>query len=132
MADNQELQVQQKREVEEGQESTTPTRAFMPTADIFETEDALTVVLEMPGVSKADIDVSVDKGLLTIEGRIDFKKYEGLQPVYSEYNIGPYRRSFRISGQVDQSKINAEMRDGVITLVLPKAEEAKPRRIQVK
>ena len=132
MADDQELQVQQKREVEKGQESTTPTRAFMPTADIFETEDALTVVLEMPGVSKADIDVSVDKGLLTMEGRIDFKKYEGLQPVYSEYNIGPYRRSFRISGQVDQSKINAEMRDGVITLVLPKAEESKPRRIQVK
>lgn len=132
MADNQELQVQQKREVEKGQESTTPTRAFMPTADIFETVDALTVVLEMPGVSKADIDVSVDQGLLTIEGRIDFKKYEGLQPVYSEYNIGPYRRSFRISSQIDQSKIKAEMRDGVITLVLPKAEEAKPRRIQVK
>ena len=132
MADDQELQVQQKREVEKGQETTSPTRAFMPTADIFETEDALTVVLEMPGVSKADIDVSVDKGLLTMEGRIDFKKYEGLQPVYSEYNIGPYRRSFRISGQVDQSKINAEMRDGVITLVLPKAEESKPRRIQVK
>jgi HSP20 family protein len=132
MADKQELQVQEKREVEKGQEATTPTRAFMPIADIFETEDALTVVLEMPGVDRENIDVSVENGVLTIEGKINFGKYEGLQPVYSEYNVGPYRRSFRISSQIDQDKINAEMRDGVITLVLPKAEEAKPRRIQVK
>jgi HSP20 family protein len=66
-----------------------------------------------------------------VEGRIDFNKYEGLQPVYSEYNIGPYRRSFRISGMIDQDKITAELRDGVITLVLPKAERAKPRRIEI-
>jgi HSP20 family molecular chaperone IbpA len=131
MADNQELQVQQKREADQGQESTTPTRAFMPTADIFETEDALTVVLEMPGVSKDNVDVSVENGLLTIEGRIDFNKYEGLQPGYSEYNIGPYRRSFRLSNKVDQSRITAEMRDGVVTLALPKAEQAKPRRIEI-
>jgi HSP20 family protein len=70
--------------------------------------------------------------MLTIEGRIDFNKYEGLQPVYSEYNIGPFRRSFRISNRIDQDKIKAEMRDGVITLTLPKAEEAKPRRIEVR
>lgn len=132
MADKQELEVQQKREVEKGQEATTPTRAFMPNADIFETEDALTVVLEMPGVDRENIDVSVENGLLTVEGRIDFGKYEGLQPVYSEYNVGPYRRSFRLSSRVDQDKISAEMRDGVITLVLPKAEQAKPHRIEVK
>ena len=132
MADKQELQVQQKREVEKGQEATTPTRAFMPNADIFETEDALTVVLEMPGVDRENIDVSVENGLLTVEGRINFGKYEGLHPVYSEYNVGPYRRSFRLSSRVDQDKISAEMRDGVVTLVLPKAEQAKPHRIEVK
>ena len=131
MADKQELQVQQKREVDKAQEPTIPTRTYMPTADIFETEDALTVVLEMPGVSKDNVDVSVESGVLTIEGRIDFQKYEGLQPVYGEYNVGPYRRGFRISSQIDQNKIAAEMRDGVITLTLPKAEEAKPRRITV-
>ena len=131
MADNQELQVQPKREVERAEESTRPMRAFEPRADIFETEENLTVVLEMPGVSKDNVDVSVDNGVLSIEGRIDFQKYDGLRPVYSEYNVGPYRRSFRLSNQVDPSKIAAEMQDGIITLTLPKAEKAKPRRIEV-
>ena len=131
MADNQDIQVQQKREVDRGEESTRPTRAFMPTADIFETEEALTVVLEMPGVSKENVDINVEEGVLTVEGRIDFGKYQGMRPVYSEYNVGPYRRSFRVSAQIDQDKISAEMQDGVITLTLPKAEKAKPRRIKV-
>jgi HSP20 family molecular chaperone IbpA len=132
MAGQQELQVQQKREVDKAQEPTRPMRAFLPTTDIFETEDTLTVVLEMPGVDRNNIEVSVENGILTVEGKINFDKYEGLQPVYSEYNIGPYRRSFRISSRVDPDKISAEMRDGVITLALPKPEEAKPRRIEVR
>jgi len=131
MAGEQELQVQQKREVDRAQEPTTPMRAFLPTTDIFENEDALTVVLEMPGVDKSNIDVDIENGTLTVEGRINFDKYKDMQPTYSEYNVGPYRRSFRISNRVDQDKIKAEMRDGVMTLVLPKAEEAKPRRIEV-
>ena len=131
MTTQQELQVQQKREVDKAQESTTQMRAFLPTTDIFETEDVLTVVLEMPGVARDNVEVSVENGMVTVEGRINFDKYEGLQPVYSEYNIGPYRRSFRVSSRVDADRIRAEMRDGVITLVLPKVEEAKPRRIEV-
>jgi HSP20 family protein len=81
MAGQQELQVQQKREVEKGQEATRPTRAFIPNADNFETEDALTVVLEMPGVDRDNINISVENGVLTVEGAINFGKYEGLQPV---------------------------------------------------
>ena len=131
MAESQELQVQQKREVDKAEESTRPTRAFMPSADIFETEEALNVVLEMPGVSRDNVDINVEEGVLTVEGRIDFSKYEGMRPLYSEYNVGAYRRSFRLSNQVDQAKISAEMQDGVISLTLPKAEKAKPRRIKV-
>ena len=131
MANQHELQVQQKREVDKTQEPTVPVRAFLPNADIYETEEALTIVLEMPGVAKENVEVNVENGVLTVEGRIDFNKYEGLQPVYGEYNIGPYRRSFRISNRINQDNIGAEMSDGVITLVLPKAEETRPRRIQV-
>jgi HSP20 family protein len=127
----QELQVQQKRELEKKQEATIPARVFVPTTDIFETEQALTLVAEMPGVDKDKVDVSVEDGVLTIQGQIDFSKYEGLRPVYTEYNIGHYRRIFTLSNRIDQNSISAEMKDGVLTLVLPKAEEAKPRRINV-
>lgn len=127
----QELQVQQKREVEKKQESTIPSRTFLPITDIFETDRALTVILEMPGVDKERVDISVENDILTIEGRIDYSKYEGLQPVYTEYNIGPYARSFQISSKIEQAGISAELKDGVMTLVLPKAEKAKPRKIKV-
>jgi len=127
----QELQVQEKRELEKKAEATVPARTFVPTADIFETEAALTVVMEMPGVDRSNVDISVEDGVLTVQGRLDFSKYEGMQPVYTEYNIGHYRRSFSLSNKINQDKIGAEMKDGVLTLVMPKAEEAKPRRISV-
>jgi HSP20 family protein len=128
---SQELQVQEKREVEKKQESTVPARAFLPATDIFESADALTIVMEMAGVDKKSLDVNVEDGILTVEGRLDFSKYEGMQPVYTEYNIGHYRRSFSLSSKIDQDRISAQMQDGVLTLLLPKAEEAKPRRISV-
>src|SRR5215469_11563688 len=131
MSDSQELQVQQKREVEKKTEGTTPGRIFVPVTDIFETPDALTVVLEMPGVDRNSVEASVENDTVTIEGRIDFSKYEGMQPVYTEYNVGHYARSFEVSNKIDQGKISAEMKDGVVTLVLPKAEQAKQRKIQV-
>jgi HSP20 family protein len=131
MSDTQELQVQQKREVDKKTESTAPGRTFLPETDIFETPEALTVVLEMPGVDRNSIEANVEDDVVTIEGRIDFAKYEGMQPVYTEYNVGHYARSFEISNKIDQSKISAQMKDGVVTIVLPKAEQAKPRKIQV-
>jgi HSP20 family molecular chaperone IbpA len=131
MAGPQELQVQQKRQVEKKTETTTPARVFVPVTDIFETPEALTVVLEMPGVDRNSVEASVENDVLTIEGRIDFTKYEAMQPVYTEYNVGHYARSFEVSGRIDQSKISAEIKDGVVTIVLPKGEQAKPRKIQV-
>lgn len=127
----QELQVQQKRELEKNQEATVPDQVYVPHTDIFETQHELTIVAEMPGVDKAKVDISVEDGVLTIQGQIDFSKYQDLRPVYTEYNVGHYRRSFSVSNRIDQGRISAEMSDGVLTLVLPKAEEAKPRRISI-
>lgn len=127
----QELQVQQKRALEAKQEPTLSARTYIACADIFEAAHALSVVLEMPGVDKSNVDVSVEAGVLVVEGRVDFSKYEGMQPVYTEYNIGHYRRSFSLSNKIDQGAITAEMNDGVLTVTLPKAEAAKARRIEI-
>jgi len=131
MASQQDLQVQHKREVEKKQETTVSWRTYLPVTDIFETDQALTVVLEMPGVGKDAVDVSVEDDILTIDGRIDYSKYEGLQPVYTEYNVGHYTRSFQLSSKIEQGNISAELKDGVMTLVLPKAEKAQPRKIKI-
>jgi HSP20 family molecular chaperone IbpA len=126
-----ELQVQRKREVETRQESTMPARVFMPVTDIFETDQALTLTLELPGVAKDRVEVRVENDVLTIEGRIDFAPYEALRPVYTEYNIGNYTRTFQLSSKIEQEGISAALKDGVMTLILPKAEKAKPRKITV-
>src|SRR5262245_5398859 len=94
MSPAQELEVQQKRELEKKDESTIPTRVFLPNTEIFETEDALTVVMEMPGVDREHADITVEDSLLSVAGRIDFSKFENMQPVYTEYNVGHCRRSF--------------------------------------
>jgi HSP20 family protein len=127
----QELQVQKKRELETKDETTMPARVFLPTADIFESKDALTVIMEMPGVEKNNVDVRVEDSVLTVEGRLDLSKYQGLKPLYTEYNVGHYARSFHLTNKIDQSKIAAELKDGVLSVTLPKVEEAKPRTIQV-
>ena len=123
--------LQQKREVEKKPESTVPARLYVPVTDIFETDVALMIALEMPGVDREKLKVELKSGVLTIEGQIDFAKYEGLYPVYTEYNVGNYARRFELSSDIDQDRISAEFKDGVVMLTLPKAEKAKPRKIKV-
>jgi HSP20 family molecular chaperone IbpA len=132
MDTRQEIQVQKKREQDQRQETTMPARVFVPAADIYESEDALMVIVEMPGVEKTNVEVRVEEGILKIDGRLDLTPYQGLVPLYTEYNVGHYARSFRLSSKIDQSKIAAELKDGVLSVTLPKADEAKPRTIKVK
>jgi HSP20 family protein len=131
MATSQALEVQEKKELVSKDEKTVPARYFVPTTDIFETADALTVVMELPGVDKQALDVDIENDVLRVEGRIDYSKYEGMDPLYTEYNIGHFARSFTLSNKIDQQQISAHLEDGVLTLTLKKAKEAMPRRIAI-
>ena len=128
---SQSLSVQEKKEVTAKSEKTIPARFFTPATDIFETDEALTVVMEMPGVEKKDLDVHLENDVVRVEGRISFDKYAGLDPLYSEYNVGHFARSFTLSGAIDAKRISAVVEDGVLTLTLPKVEESRPRRIPI-
>jgi HSP20 family protein len=132
MAKAKELQVQEKQQVERDQESTVPARVYVPLTDIFEGETELTITMEMPGVKKENISVDLENDNLRIEGKIDFSNYEDMEPVYTEYNVGHYQRGFTLSNKIDREKISADLADGVLTIVLPKAEELKARKIKVK
>ena len=131
MATAQELAVRDKKELVSKDEKTVPGRYYVPFADIYETDEALCVVMEMPGVERKDVNVALENGVLRVDGRIDFSKYEGMEPVYTEYNVGHYTRSFTLSDKIDQERISAQLDDGVLTLTLPKAKEAQPRRISI-
>jgi HSP20 family molecular chaperone IbpA len=134
MSGSQELAVREKQELAKKEESTIPGRTFVPVADIldiFETDAALTVVMEMPGVAKQDVSIALEEDVLRVEGRIDSAKYQGMEPVYTEYLVGHYARGFTLSGKIDREAISAQLDDGVLTLTLPKAKEAMPRRIAI-
>jgi len=131
MSGAQELAARDKKELISKEEKTTPGRYYVPYADIYETDEALSVVMEMPGVEKKELNVALENDVLRVDGRIDFSKYEGMEPVYTEYNVGHYTRSFTLSSKIDQEHISAQLDDGVLTLTLPKAKEVQPRRITI-
>jgi HSP20 family protein len=129
MSGAQELAVREKQELATKEENTTPGRYYVPAADIFETDEALTVILEMPGVQKNNVNIALENDVLRVDGQLDFSNYKEMEPVYTEYNVGHYTRGFTLSNKIDQSKISAQLDGGVLTLTLPKAKEALPRRI---
>ncbi len=131
MAAAQELAVRDKKELVSKEEKTFPGRYYIPYADIHETDEALSVVMEMPGVEKQHLNVALENDILRVDGQIDFAKYDNMEPVYTEYNVGHYTRSFTLSSKIDQARISAQLDDGVLTLPLPKAKDAQPRRISI-
>jgi HSP20 family molecular chaperone IbpA len=131
MARSQALEVQEKKELVSKEEKTVPARYYVPNTDIYETEDALTLVMEMPGVDKQAVDVNIENDVLRVEARINSSEYGGLEPLYTEYNIGSFARSFTLSNKIDQQQISAQLDDGVLTLTLKKAKETLLRRIAI-
>ena len=134
MSEDTALQVQdtEKQEIEEtGAERTRDRAAFVPRADIHETDDALVVVLDVPGVDEESVDITLEENVLTINGYVDFEEPEGYGLAYAEYRIGDYVRSFTVSDQIDQAGVEATIKDGVLKLHLPKAPAAKKRQIPI-
>jgi HSP20 family molecular chaperone IbpA len=126
------LEAQDKQEVEGTLERTRPGLTFTPAVDIFETEKAITLIADMPGVKPESVDIDLREDVLTMTGEPDTPAKEGETPILEEYRTGRYVRRFTLSDVIDQSKIEAEISDGVLTLVLPKAEKAVPRKVTVK
>lgn len=104
---------------------------YSPRFDIWETDDELVLCGDLPGVAPEDLDIRFENRELTIHGRVA-PRHENVEFVYGEYGIGDFYRSFTIGETIDAEKITAELNNGVLTLHLPKTEEVKPRRIEVK
>lgn len=115
----------------QAQDQKVPQQALMPAVDIVENDNGITLLTDMPGVSKERLDIRVDGESLTIEGAAEVQVPEKLQLLHSEMRTPFFRRTFTLSRELDAGKIEASLRDGVLRMHIPKAEEAKPRRIEV-
>ena len=125
-----ELQVHQKEALQNG-EGTREGLYFKPQVDIFESNESLMVVADLPGTSAEDVEIDLRDNLLTLTGVVNTQWGDNWEPLYQEYRSGHFTRQFRLGQQIDQSKITAKMTDGVLRLELPKAERAVPRKIEV-
>jgi HSP20 family molecular chaperone IbpA len=127
-----EIATKEKQQLSKQQEQTRPGRYFVPNVNIYEFDDSLKLWADMPGVREKDIRITLKNGVLTIVGQVATDMYMGLQPMYTEYNVGNYYREFVMNEHIDESQIRATLRNGVLELELPKTEKAKPRQIEVR
>lgn len=110
-------------------DTRSATRTIRPPVDIFETNEGLTVIVDLPGVQKEDIQIQIENDVLTIKGTP--KSQLNVEPFYREFDLCEYFRQFHLSDKTDQEKIKAEMKNGVLIIQLPKKEDAKPKQIPV-
>lgn len=106
-------------------------RALVPRVDVFEDDAGITLLADLPGVPREQLELKVDGDTLSIEGRLGQFAPEGLEPVHAEVRVGRYRRAFTLSRELDPSRIEANLKDGVLNLRIPKQAHAQPRRIEV-
>lgn len=123
----------QKQEIVEQNdtERTSDSRLYVPRVDIYETEEAIHLIADIPGADENSIDITLEKNVLTIDAEVHAEKPEDYSLTYAEYGIGSFRRKFNLSNEIDQEKIVAEVKDGVLKLALPKSEKVS-QKIKVK
>ncbi|HKI49023.1 MAG TPA: Hsp20/alpha crystallin family protein [Desulfobacteria bacterium] len=126
------LQAKEKSEVVSNAEETKPGPIFTPAVDIFETDKELILLADMPGVKAQDLIIDLREGVLALSTQVDLPEAPSEVGILREYQTGNYYRKFNLSDVIDQSKIEAQLKDGVLRLTLPKAEAVAPRKIEVK
>lgn len=132
MVKEQELQPSEKHELTADTEQTKEGVVFQPSVDIFESGDSITLQADLPGVKSDHLTIDLRDNVLTIRGEVTSPESENESAVMREFGWGSYYRQFTLADSVDQSKIEAQLSDGVLRLELPKLEKAKPRTITVK
>lgn len=132
MANNKKELVKKEAQHPAAIERTQNRKMFVPKVDIFERGDDTILLADMPSVDEKSVDINLDKNVLTITGSVDSEKSDNYRLAYAEYERGDFQRSFTLSNEINTNKIEATMKNGVLRLVLPKAEEAKPKKIAVK
>lgn len=128
------LQSQEKKEIQTNEEieRTRSNKIYMPQVDIATNEDEVVILADMPGVDEKNVDITLEKKVLTIKGFAEAAQPDNAKLIYSEYGLGDYERSFTISDEINQDKIEASIKNGVLSVYLPKAEVAKTRKFTVK
>jgi HSP20 family protein len=125
------LQVREKKEMQAGAEGTRNVQVYVPAVDIYESENEIVILADMPGVMPDDVDVDLRDNQLTLLGKVTPEERQE-RILFQEYGVGDFYRQFTLSSRIDQGQIEASMKDGVLTLRLPKAEVMKPKKISVK
>lgn len=127
-----EIKVKEKQELASPAEQTRPGLVFTPDVDIFETDKDITLLADMPGVKAENLAIDLRENTLTLTG--DIEPFEGPdeEDILVEYEVGKYYRQFTLSEMIDQNRIDANLRDGVLRLTMPKVEKATPRKIEVR
>jgi len=134
-AETKELQTQEveKQEIQtNGAERTRARKAYVPRVDIYETNDEIVVLADMPGVDENSVDITLEKNVLSINGYVEPDQANNYSLAYAEYEVGDYQRSFTVSDEIDRDNIQAAVKNGVLHLHLPKAGPVKARKITVK
>jgi HSP20 family protein len=126
-----EIQHQESAPTEE-MERTRARRCFVPKADIYETDNEIIVLADIPGADEKKVDIALEKNILSISATIEPVRTSGFDLTYAEYEEGDYQRSFRLSDDIDRDKIQASVDDGVLRLTLPKSKQATSKKIAVR
>jgi HSP20 family protein len=125
-------EIEKKEAAVERIERTRATQIYTPQVDIVERKDDIVLIADMPGVNETSVEINLEKNVLSIFGRVDEETYKDHKRAYAEYGVGDYERTFTLSDEIDRDRIQATVKNGVLKLVLPKAEAVRSRKISVK